>query len=185
MNDKTDTPSSRAPRLDPEQILRARARLLARPSESAPSADTRLDLLEFRLASERYAIETRFVREVHPLKELTPLPCTPAFVMGIVNLRGRILPVLDIKRFFGLPEQGLADLHCILFVHGNDLEFGLLADAVVGTLILPMDKLQTPPPLAGMRADYLRGVTTEGLAILNLDRILTDPRIIVNEDVEP
>ena len=81
-----------------------------------------LELLEFRLASERYAVESRLVQEVHPLRDLTPLPCTPPFVLGIVNVRGRILPVLDLKKFFDLPERGLTDLHRIILVRGNDLE---------------------------------------------------------------
>jgi len=83
------------------QILRDRAQVLARPPEQAAAADTLFELLEFRLAQERYAVETRYVREVYPLKDLTPLPCTPPFVLGVVNVRGHILPVLDLKKFFG------------------------------------------------------------------------------------
>src|SRR5882757_6351764 len=99
-----------------ERILRARAQVLARPPSSAPVPSTMLELLEFRVASERYALETRHVQGVYPLRELTPLPCTPPFVLGIVNVRGRILPVLDLKKFFELPEQGLTDLHRIILV---------------------------------------------------------------------
>src|ERR1700712_5225839 len=94
---------------DDERILRERARLLARVPESEPVAGAVLELLEFSLAQERYAVENRFVREVCPLKELTPLPCTPPFLLGVVNVRGRILPVLDLKKFFDLPEKGLTD----------------------------------------------------------------------------
>src|SRR5882757_6299566 len=94
---------------DPQEILRARARVLARPPERQAEAGAMLDLLEFRLAQECYAVENRYVQEVCPLKELTPLPCTPPFLLGIVNVRGRILPVLDLKKFFDLPEKGLTD----------------------------------------------------------------------------
>ena len=104
------------------QILRARAQVLARIPERAPVAGASLEVLEFRLAKERYALENRWVQEVCPLKELTPLPCTPPFVLGIVNVRGRILPVLDLKKLFDLPEQGLTDLHRIVLVRG----FGLV-----------------------------------------------------------
>jgi purine-binding chemotaxis protein CheW len=167
-----------------DRILRARARTLAQPPTLA--APTRmLELLEFRLASERYALETRHVQNVHPLRELTPLPCTPPFVLGIVNVRGRILPVLDLKKFFELPEQGLTDLHRIILVQGNDLELGLLADVIVGVRSVAADSLQPSlPTLTGIRADYLKGIGEEGLVVLDLGRILADPKIIVHEEVD-
>jgi len=141
-------------------------------------------LVEFRLAKERYALESRWVQEVCPLKELTPLPCTPPFVLGIVNVRGRILPVLDLKNFFDLPEQGLTDLRRLILVRGDDLELGLLADDIVGVRSLPMDSLQLSlPTLTGIRSDYLKGVTAERLVVLDLARILADPKIIVHDEV--
>jgi len=144
-----------------------------------------LELLEFRLGLERYALETRHVQDVHPLRELTPLPCTPPFVLGIVNVRGRILPVLDLKKFFDLPEQGLTDLHRVILVRGNGLELGLLADVIVGVRSVAADDLQPSlPTLSGIRADYLKGVSVERLVVLDLDRILSDPKIIVHEEVE-
>src|SRR5713226_10401213 len=165
---KHDTRHTTAP--DAAQILCARARALARPPARTPVAETWLEVLEFRLAQERYAIETRYVREVYPLRELTPLPCTPPFVLGIVNIRGRILPVLDLKKFFELPEQGLTDLHRIILVRGNDLELGLLADVIVGVRRVAADSLQPPlPTLIGIRADYLKGIGEERLVVLDLD----------------
>ena len=181
MKDETRMPAAPNAR----QILRARAQALARPPERAAVAAASLELLEFRLANECYALETRYVREVYPLKNLTPLPCTPPFVLGIVNVRGRILPVLDLKKFFELPEEGLTDLHRIILVHGNDLELGLLADVIAGVRTIPVDSLQPSlPTLTGIRAEYLKGVTAARLVVLDLDRILADPKIIVQEEVE-
>src|SRR5882757_1212075 len=168
-----------------ERILRARARALARAPRRAPAEGAMLEVLEFRLASERYAVESRLVQDVHPLRDLTPLPCTPPFVLGIVNLRGRILPVFDLKKFFDLPEQGLTDLHRIILVRGNDLELGLLADVIVGVRSVAVDSLQpSPPTFTGIRADYLKGIGEERLVVLDLDRILSDPKIIVHEEVD-
>jgi purine-binding chemotaxis protein CheW len=170
---------------DPTQILRARARALARVPERAPVAGAVLELLEFSLAQERYAVENRYVREVCPLKELTPLPCTPPFLLGVVNVRGRILPVLDLKKFFDLPEKGLTDLHRIILIRGDDLELGLLADAIVGVRSIPADSLQPSlPTLTGIREDYLKGITAGRLVVLDLARILADPKIVVHEEVE-
>lgn len=169
---------------DSAQILRDRAQILARlPVQAA--ADTQLEVLEFRLAQERYAVETRYVREVYPLKDLTPLPCTPAFVLGIVNVRGCILPVLDLKKFLDLPETGLNDLHCIILVRERDLEFGLLADVVVGVRAIPVENLQPSlPTLTGIRSDFLKGVTDDCLVVLDLSRLFADPKILVHEEVE-
>jgi purine-binding chemotaxis protein CheW len=169
---------------DAERILQARARVLARRPRRASAEGTMLEVLEFRLASEHYAVESRLVQEVHPLRDLTPLPCTPPFVLGIVNVRGRILPVLDLKKFFDLPERGLTDLHRIILVRGNDLELGLLADVIVGVRSVEADSLQPSlPTLTGIRADFLKGVSAERLVVLDLDRILLEPKIIVHEEV--
>lgn len=174
-----------SPHSDPQEILRARARALAQSDGPGPNAGAMLDLLEFRLAQERYAVENRHIQEVCPFKELTPLPCTPAFIRGIVNVRGRILPVLDLKRFFGLPEIGLTDLHRIILVRSGDLELGLLADDITGLRALPASSVQpAPPTLTGIPADYLKGVTAERLIVLDLAYILADPALIVNEEVE-
>jgi purine-binding chemotaxis protein CheW len=170
---------------DNERILRERAQALARPPSSAPAPSTMLELLEFRVGSERYALEIRHVQDVHPLRDLTPLPCTPPFVLGIVNVRGRILPVLDLKKFFELPEQGLTDLHRIILVQGNDLDFGLLADVIVGVHSVPTGGLQPAlPTFTGIRADYLKGIGEGGLVVLDLDRILSDPKIIIHDEVD-
>lgn len=167
------------------RILRARAQALARPPERAAVGTAEIEVLEFRLAHERYALETRYVREVCPLKDLTPLPCTPRFVIGIVNVRGRVLPVLDLKKFFDLPEQGLTDLHRVILVQGEDLALGLLADVIVGVRTVPVENLQPSlPTLTDIRGDYLKGVTAERLVVLDLGRILADPKIIVHEEAE-
>ena len=168
-----------------ERIVRARAKALAIPRRASTLAGAMLEVLEFRLASERYALETRHVQDVHPLRDLTPLPCTPTFVLGIVNVRGRILPVLDLKKFFDLPERGLTDLHRIILVQGNDLEFGLLADVIVGVRSVAADSLQPSlPTLTGIRAEYLKGIGEDRLVVLDVERILADPKIIVHQEVE-
>lgn len=171
---------------DPQQILRERALALARPlTNGSVAQDGRLELLEFRLASERYAVESRFVQEVHPLRDLTPLPGTPPFVPGIVNVRGQILPVYDLKKLFDLPEPGLTDLHRVLHVRGHDMELGLLADIIVSVRLIETHRLQASlPTLTGIRADYLKGITDDRVVVLDLDRILSDPKIVVHDEVE-
>ncbi|HEY1793204.1 MAG TPA: chemotaxis protein CheW [Opitutaceae bacterium] len=166
------------------QILRERARALARPPPPPRPRDD-LEVLEFSLASERYAVATSHVVEALVLKDLTPLPSAPAFVVGIINARGRILPVYDLKKFFGLPEEGITDLHRTVVVRGHGLELGLLADAVTGVRTVAAADLQPAlPTLTGVRADYLKGVAAGPLVVLDIDRILQDPAILVQQESE-
>lgn len=166
-------------------VLRNRATALARFEVLAPDTLSLLECLEFRLAHECYAMEIRYVREVFPLKDLLPLPCTPPFILGIVNVRGRILPVLDLKKFFDLPEEGITDLHRIILVQGDEIEFGLLADVIIGVRSIPLDRLQPSlPTLTGIRGEYLRGVTADRLVVLDVGRILADPKIIVADEAD-
>lgn len=174
-----------AARLDVRRVLRERARALARAPASEASAEDTVEVLEFALGEERYAAEARFVTSAEPLTSLARLPCVPAFVAGIVNVRGRMLPVLDLKRLFDLPEKGLTDLHVVIVVSAGDLEVGLLADVVKSVTRVAVAELQPSlPTLTAIGAEYLKGVTADRLIVLDLERMLADPRLIVNENVE-
>lgn len=167
-----------------QRILKARALALAQEPASAETADERIEIVEFMLAHERYAIESHYVREVYPLENLTPLPCTPGFVLGIVNVRGEILSVIDIKKFFDLPEKGLTDLNKVIVLQSDNMLFGILADAIVGVRHIPMTDIQPSlPTLTGVREEYLKGVTPERLVILDASRLLMDAGIVVREQV--
>jgi purine-binding chemotaxis protein CheW len=166
------------------RILRARAAALARAPAPAETAEAPLEVVEFVLAYERYALATRWVREVYPLESLTPLPCTPAFVRGIVNIRGEMLSVVDLKRFFDLPEKGLTDLNKVIVLESPDMRFGVLADAIVGVRRIATGTIQPSlPTLTGIRQEYLAGVTPERTTILDAERLLTDERMVVREQV--
>lgn len=167
-----------------KRILRARAAALAQEPEKRGAEEERIEIVEFLLANERYAIESVYIGEVYPLKDLTPLPCTPPFVLGVVNMRGRILSVLDIREFFDLPGKGLSDLNKVIVLHDGTMEFGILADAIAGTRSLPMADLKASlPTLTDIRADYLKGVTEERLVVLDGGKILADRGIVVHEEI--
>lgn len=130
--------------------------------------------MEFRLATEKYGLESAFVREVYPLKELTPLPGVPPFVLGIVNVRGQILSVIDLKKFFNLPEKGLGQLNKLIILRKKQMEFGILADEILGARSVALDAIQAPPPtVSGVGAEYLRGVTSERVILLDAEKILS------------
>lgn len=166
-----------------QSILHERARLLAQPPEQAADADT-IEVVTLLLAYETYAIETAYVREVYPLKDLTPLPCTPAFVAGIVNVRGQVLSVIDLRKLFELPIQGLTDLNKVVIVSDGDMEFGILADAILDVRNIPQHELQPGlPTLTGVREDYLKGIAAERLAVLDAEKLLHDAKLVVHEEV--
>jgi len=168
-----------------KQILKARARALAREPKREREAEDTIEVVEFVLAYERYGVQSSYVREVYPLKDLTLLPCAPPFVLGIVNVRGQILSVVDIKKFFDLPEKGLTDLDKVVVLRAGSMEFGILADLIAGTRVVARRELQPSlPTLTGIREEYLMGVTADRTVILDAQRLLSDPKMVVHEKVE-
>lgn len=166
-------------------VLRSRAKKLSQEIESKGTDEEYFEVLEFLLAQETYAIETNFVREVYPMTELTPLPCTPAFVFGLINVRGQILTVIDMKKFFDLPERGITNLNKVIVVRKDAMELGILADEIIGIRNLPLNELQPPlSTMTGIHAEYLRGVTGERVIVLDMERFLTDRKLIVQEEIE-
>jgi purine-binding chemotaxis protein CheW len=167
---------------DKRSLLKKRARDLAREPATAVEAREFIEITEFRLAAETYGLSTAFLREVYPLKDYTPLPGVPPFVLGIINVRGQILSVVDIKKFFNLKETGLGEFNKVIILHNDRMEFGILADAILGTRSIPLDAILAPPTtITGIGAEYLKGVTGERVIVLDAEKILNDEKIIVND----
>jgi len=167
------------------EILRTRAKALARQEKEKDIPGDHIEIVQFLLANETYGIESSFVQETYPLRDLTPIPGTPPFVLGIINVRGRIVSILDIRKFFDLPEKGLTDLNKVLILNGHNMEFGLLADAVLGVRKIRANELQASlPTLTGIREQYLKGVTKERFVILDAEKLLADKKIIVHDNIQ-
>jgi purine-binding chemotaxis protein CheW len=160
------------------EILRERARLAAgKPAGTAPEGGL-LMVVEFTLGRERYAVDASDVVEVARLRELRRIPDLPEFVPGVINVRGRVVSVLDIGKFYGLPEKGLTDTHRAIVVRAKSIESAILADTVPGVREIPTaEVLPAPGTHGGIRADYLKGVTKDSMAILDVHRMLLDPRV--------
>lgn len=165
-----------------KRILAERARSLAKEGKIGEiSADAR-EVLEFEMGSERYGIEISEIREVLPLLQYTHLPCTPPFIFGILNIRGEILSIVDLKKFFRLPEQGITNQNKVIILDNGTMAFGILADLIVGVRLVDMGKMYALP--SSIEEEYLRGMTADGLIMLDCEKILGDPRILVHEEVD-
>ena len=166
------------------RILRQRAIELA-VTEEVKHEGPSITVLELLLANERYCIESSFVREVRPLTDLVPLPGTPPFVLGIVTMRGEIVSVIDIGRFFDLPERGLSDRNKVVVLRSGEMVFGIAADAVAGMRRLDLSQMQSlPPTFTGVREKYLRGITHDGLVVLDGARLIHDDAVVVRQDLQ-
>jgi purine-binding chemotaxis protein CheW len=162
-----------------ERILEERARRLARPPATPNSPTHTLELLVIRLEEERYGIETASVVEVIPVRGLTPLPCVPDFVAGVIHHRGRILPVFALKRLLGFQGLPVAETGRVVALEVGGMSFGILADAVAEVVQVPVEEM-APPPLGGSGM-FLRGMTRERVAILDVEALAGDPRLVIDE----
>ncbi|WP_439862042.1 chemotaxis protein CheW [Pseudomonas sp. MBLB4136] len=165
------------------------ARLLERTRQWAQQVEPEqvegwLEVLTFNISGELYAIASAHVAEVLPLPHFTPLPGTPPYVLGIVNVRGHIVSLLDLRVLFELPLNSLSDKNFLMILRGPETEFALLIDRVLGISRIHRDALQTElASLTGVRAAYLLGVTAEQCTVLDGERLLGDPNLrVMDED---
>ena len=143
-----------------------------------------LEVVVFTLASERYAIESVYVREVHPVRDLTPLPCTPPFLAGVMNVRGDILAVYDLGILFGLAEPPVESLNQVIVVDYSNLSFGILADASTETATLSTGDLEPfHPPRGDHPGPPAKGMTRDRLMVLDVPGMAGDERLVIHDGV--
>jgi len=148
--------------------------------------------LTFTLADDEYAISVLRVKEIIKHDTVTQVPATPAWVRGVVNLRGGAVPVVDLAVKFGMPERPVTARTCIVVVetvlNGKEAVMGLMADAVNEVLDITASEIQ-PAPAFGtrVRVDYLKGMGRSGtkfVLMLDVDRVLSADELIAAIAVE-
>ena len=165
-----------------KKIMDDRARALARVLAPARPSDAYLDVVVFGLGKERYAIEARLVREVRRLSDFTPVPGTPEFVLGVTNLRGAVVAIIDLHRFFNIPRDGVTDLSRLILLGKVRGEFAILADETHSQTEIAIEDILPPPgDVSGIGRGYVRGVTGEALIILDGMALLGDQRLVVGD----
>jgi purine-binding chemotaxis protein CheW len=166
----------------PEQareILDARARWLARVPQGSSRPEDLLDVVTFQLGGERYGVETSCVRKVERPGAVVPVPGTPPLLLGVVNLRGSLLPVFDLCRLFGLATPPVTPSSRLLVLGKDEDEFGVVADTVLAVTTVRAGELLEPPDgTAG--GGHARGITADGTVVLDGDRLLGDPRLFID-----
>lgn len=164
-------------------LLIQRAVSLALKKDDETVLEEQREIIVFRVGAETYGIETSFVREVYPLREFTALPGIPSFVLGIMNVRGQIVSIIDLRKFFGLPQKGLGELNKVIILSSDRLEFGILADVVEGTRSVAWkDVLEVPPGTIDVGEQYLKGMTEDHVVLLDAESIVNDKQLIVDQE---
>lgn len=143
----------------------------------------------FSIGSEEYGIEVDHVKTIERMLPMTRVPKTPAFVKGVVNLRGVVVPVIHLASRFGLPETEPTEHSRIVMVSVGELEVGFIVDAANDVIDVDPDQIEAPPEVVGgIRAKYLRGIAKVGadrlLVMLNLSEVLNKSEIIQLEQME-
>jgi purine-binding chemotaxis protein CheW len=138
--------------------------------------------LTFHLANEDFGLEIRFVTEIVLIQKITKIPDLPEFVSGVINLRGKLIPVMDVRLRFNLPPREFDNLTCIIVVGIKDSSVGLVVDEVREVLSIPAAQVEPPPATSKGRGNrYIKGIgkTDEEVKIL-----LDAQQLFLEEDLE-
>lgn len=136
-----------------------------------------MKVIVFRLKDEEYGVEVSQVRSIERMQHITKIPRTAMFVKGVINLRGVVTPIINLRSRFELEEGQYTDSTRIIIVALGEMEVGLIVDAANDVIDVPLDAIEPPPEVVGgVEADYLQGVAKLDdrlLILLNLDRVLS------------
>ena len=137
--------------------------------------------LTFALGEEVFGIEIRFVTEIVGMQPITVLPEVPAHIRGIINLRGRIITVIDVRMRFGMKEEAYTDRTCIIVVDIGDITAGLIVDNVAEVLSIQDDAIVPPPESSGINHSYLKGI---GKVEEEVKLLLDCEKLFLEEELE-
>ncbi|OUM88361.1 MAG: chemotaxis protein CheW [Bacillus thermozeamaize] len=144
----------------------------------------------FELAGQEYGVNVHQVLSIERIPEITRVPRTPKFVMGVMNLRGEVLPVIDLRKRFALEsfegKEAQREQQRIIVVKLEEITVGMVVDMVRDVLSISAEQIEPPPSLVGgIQADYLDGMAKVGervMVLLNLEKTLNQKELTELED---
>ncbi len=146
--------------------------------KSKTGEDPMLQWVTFKLAGETYGINVMQVQEVLRYTEIAPVPGAPPYVLGIINLRGNVVTVIDTRHRFGLQSGDLSDNTRIVIIEADNHVVGILVDSVAEVVYLRQSEIETAPNVGNDEsAKFIQGVchkNGELLILIELDKLLTD-----------
>lgn len=146
-----------------------------------------LQLVVFKLGEEEYGVEITQVQEIIRVMETTRVPKAPNYIKGVINLRGKVIPVLDLKKRFGLAECNMNDQTRIIVVEVEDYTVGMIVDCVSEVLRISGQSIEpTPPVFSNLSDEYIRGVgkiENRLLILLDTDKILAISEMSDSEQI--
>lgn len=144
----------------------------------APAAHAEeLQIVVFRLGTELYGVDIGTVMEINTLQKITPVPRAPQDVRGIINLRGRVITVVDLRTRLGLPDDNDTRDTRIMVVEAAETTVGCLVDAVQEVVTLSTDTIEPAESVSSLAADYLYGIAKREhdlIALIDLRQVLAD-----------
>jgi len=143
--------------------------------------------LSFVLQNEVFCIEILKIKEIMAMTEVTAIPQTPAFLKGVLNLRGQILPVIDLRLKFGMPPQAYTDRTCIVIVEltteGDRSLMGIVVDSIKEVVSIPEEKITKMPYInARIKSEFIKGISETGDTIkivLDITKVLTEEEFVL------
>ncbi|MDR1777604.1 MAG: chemotaxis protein CheW [Desulfovibrio sp.] len=143
--------------------------------------DNLLQLVTFRIADEEFGVDILAVQEIIRLMQITMVPRAPSFIEGVINLRGKVIPVINMRTRFSMPHVEHNSSTRIVVTEFDQKIVGFLVDAVSKVLRIPSNTVEDAPPVAaGIGSEYIRGVGKLGdrlLILLDLDNLLSDIKL--------
>jgi purine-binding chemotaxis protein CheW len=144
--------------------------------ENDAASTDMLQFVTFRLAAEKYGVNILKVQEINNVKDFTKVPHAPPYVEGAINLRGKVIPVLNLRKKFNIEERPLDDHSKIVIMNVRGHIMGILVDSVSDVLRIPQSVIMPPPPVSlEDRAEFIRGIAKleQGLVIiLDIDNLI-------------
>ncbi len=136
--------------------------------------------LTFNLAKEGYGLEIRHVTEIIGIQPVTRIPDMPEHVIGVLNLRGKVIPIIDVRLRFRMPQRDYDDRTCIIVVNVNDNSVGLVVDKVSEVVDIPKDQIEPPPATQKGGSHYIQGM---GKLNQNVKILIDIEALIEDEDL--